>query len=459
MGDTITSVQFGLANPDDILKRSVVEVITDKTYQSGQPVANGVFDARFGVIENGKECPTCKQTNQYCPGHFGHITLARPVYLYQFFDTVVSLANVICLNCSAPFAGEALTKITATGAARFKAVRDLTQQVFGTARTAPDAGCPFCGTKPFSKVIRSVGKAASLEGTFQSKKGEETSENVPLQPEFILRAFQRITDRDCELLGFNPKFSRPEWMVCTVLAVPPLTVRPSVVMDDHQRMEDDLTHQLISIIRANEGLRDRMDKGDGGDIIDKRTALLQYHVATYVDNDIKGLAQAQQRSGRPLRTLKSRFGAKTGRVRGNLMGKRVDFSARTVITPDANIQLDELGVPEEIAMNLTFPETVNQYNRERLLGYVRNGPLKYPGAKSVYIKRDKDMFSLRYVNPDAIDITDGDIVHRHLIDGDIVLFNRQPSLHKASMEAHRVRVLPGSTFRLNVSATRPYNAD
>ena len=459
MGDTIVSVQFGLANPDDIFKRSVVEVTTDKTYQSGQPVANGVFDSRFGVIENGKECPTCKQTNQYCPGHFGHITLARPVYLYQFFETVAALANVICLNCSKPFAGEALKKINATGSARFKAVRDLTAQQFGTARASEGSGCPFCGTHPFTRVFRSVGKAASLEGTFETKKGPGAEPDVPLQPEFILRAFQRITDEDCALLGFNPKYSRPEWMVCTVLAVPPLTVRPSVVMDDHQRMEDDLTHQLISIIRANEGLRDRMDKGDGGDIVDKRTALLQYHVATYVDNDIKGLAQAQQRSGRPLRTLKSRFGAKTGRVRGNLMGKRVDFSARTVITPDANIELDELGVPEEIATNLTFPETVNQYNRERLLGYVRNGPTKYPGAKSVYIKRDKDMFSLRYVNPDAIDINDGDIVHRHLIDGDIVLFNRQPSLHKASMEAHRVKVLPGSTFRLNVSATRPYNAD
>jgi len=141
------------------------------------------------------------------------------------------------------------------------------------------------------------------------------------------------------------------------------------------------------------------------------------------------------------------------------MGKRVDFSARSVITPDANIELDELGVPEEIAVNLTVPETVNPYNRERLLSYVRNGPSKHPGAKSVYVNRDKTTFRLNYINPDSIDLKEGDIVHRHLIDGDIVLFNRQPSLHKASMEAHRVRVLPGSTFRLNVSATRPYNAD
>jgi DNA-directed RNA polymerase II subunit RPB1 len=449
MGDTIIGVQFGIANPEDIRMRSVVEVTTDKTYQSNQPIPNGVFDARFGVIENGKVCPTCKQTNQFCPGHFGHIELARPVYLYQFFDTIEKLCNLICLNCSKPLAE--LDNLKSTGMARFKEVRDNMSK-------RPTA-CPHCTTPVFAKVMKVIGKAASLEGVLPTPKGGDAPAPVPLQSELVLRAFQRITNEDCSKLGFNPKYARPEWMICTVLAVPPLTVRPSVVMDDHNKMEDDLTHQLISIIRANDRVRDRIDRGDSADMIDKHTALLQYEVATYVDNDIKGMAPSTQRSGRPLRTLKSRFGAKTGRVRGNLMGKRVDFSARTVITPDANIDLDELGVPEEIATNLTFPETVNPYNRDRLLSYVRNGPDKHPGAKSVYIKRDKANFSLRYVNPDTIDLRDGDIVHRHLIDGDIVLFNRQPSLHKASMEAHRVRVLPYSTFRLNVSATRPYNAD
>ena len=448
MGDTIVSVQFGISNPEDIRKRSVVEVTTDKTYHSDQPVPNGVFDSRFGVIENGKQCPTCKQTNQFCPGHFGHIELARPVYLYQFFDTIEKLCNVICLNCSKPLAETEGLK--SSGMARFKEIRDsMKKKPF----------CPHCDTPTFAKIIKVVGKAASLEGIPNVAKNEPAATPVPIQAELVLRAFSRITNEDCDALGFNHKYARPEWMICTVLAVPPLTVRPSVVMDDHQRMEDDLTHQLICIIRSNDRVRDKIDKGESADTIDKHTALLQYNVATYVDNDIKGMAPNVQRSGRPLRTLKSRFGAKTGRVRGNLMGKRVDFSARTVITPDANIDLDELGVPEEIATNLTFPETVSPYNRERLLGYVRNGPDKHPGAKSIYVKRDKTTFRLNYINPDTIDIREGDIVHRHLIDGDIVLFNRQPSLHKASMEAHRVRVLPGSTFRLNVSATRPYNAD
>jgi DNA-directed RNA polymerase II subunit RPB1 len=452
MGDTIVGVQFGIANPENLIKRSVVEVTTDKTYQNNQPIANGVFDARFGVIENGKVCPTCKQTNQFCPGHFGHIRLARPVYLYQFFDMVEKLANVICLNCSKILALEqVVTSLKSTGLSRFKEVRDLRP----TPRKDEVLQCPHCETAIFKKIAKVIGKAATLEG----QSNVEGTDPVVIQPEMILRAFQRMTDEDCRLIGLNPEFARPEWMVCTVLAVPPLTVRPSVVMDDNQRMEDDLTHKLIDILRANDKVREKIDKEESAEVLDKYTAKLQYDVATYVDNDIKGLEPSAQRSGRPLRTLKSRFGAKTGRVRGNLMGKRVDFSARSVITPDANIELDELGVPEEIAINLTFPEIVSPYNRDRLLGYVKNGPDKHPGAKSVYLKADDRTVSLRYVNPDTIDIREGDVVHRHLIHGDIVLFNRQPSLHKASMMAHRVVVLPYSTFRLNVSATRPYNAD
>lgn len=456
MGDTIIGVQFGIANPEEILSRSVVEVITDKTYQGNQPVPGGVFDARFGVIENGKVCPTCKQTNLLCPGHFGHIQLARPVYLYQFLDSIQKIIQNVCLNCSNPYLpDDELEKIEKlhTGMDRFNAVREKTAS-YKTRELKSTSACPHCQTPLIKKTEKAEGTVATLLGITY----DEEAEPIPLQPEMVLRAFQRITDRHIELLGFNPKFSRPDWMVCTVLAVPPLTVRPSVVMDE-QKMEDDLTHKLIDIVRNNQRLRDKIDKGESANIIDKYTEILQFDVATYVDNDIKGLPPAAQRSGRPLKTLKSRLGAKTGRVRGNLMGKRVDFSARSVITPDPNIDVDELGVPEEIAMNLTFPEVVTVYNRDRLMTYIRNGPARYPGAKSVFLKDDQRPISLKYVNPETIDLKEGDIVHRHLVDGDVVLFNRQPSLHKGSMECHRIRVLPYSTFRLNVSATKPYNAD
>ena len=457
MGDTIIGVQFGIANPQEIRSRSVVEVTTDNTYRAGQPVSGGVFDARFGVIENGKTCPTCKQTNLLCPGHFGHIQLARPVYLYQFLDQIQKILQIVCVNCSNPYLpDEELAKIEAVhkGIDRFNAVREKTAS-YKTKELKVASACIHCASPTVKKIDKLENTVASL----QAITYDEEAPPIPLHTEMVLRCFQRISDQHVTQIGFNPKFSRPDWMICTVLAVPPLTVRPSVIMEDNQRMEDDLTHKLIDIVRNNQRLRDKIDKGDSGDVIDKYTALLQFDVATYVDNDIKGLPPAAQRSGRPLKTLKSRLGAKTGRVRGNLMGKRVDFSARSVITPDANIDLDELGVPEEIATNLTFPEIVTTYNRDRLMSYIRNGPTKYPGAKSVFLRDDKRTLSLKFVNPDMIDLKEGDIVHRHLVDGDVVLFNRQPSLHKASMECHRIKILPYSTFRLNVSATRPYNAD
>ena len=456
MGDTIIGVQFGIANPDDITSRSVVEVKTDKTYQSTLPVPGGVFDSRFGVTDHGKICPTCKQTNLLCPGHFGHIRLARPVYLYQFIDVVQKLLVVICLGCSNPYLpDEELERIgtLAKGVERFDLVREATKH-YKTHSLKESRACTHCGARTIAKVSKIENSVAAL----QANTYDEEAEPIPLQPEIVLRCFQRITDEHVTMIGFNPKFSRPDWMICTVLAVPPLTVRPSVVMDDNQRMEDDLTHVLIDIIRQNNILRTKIDKGENADMIDKITELLQFYVASYVDNDIKGLPPSADRSGRPRKTLKSRLGAKTGRVRGNLMGKRVDFSARSVITPDPNIDVDELGVPEEIARNLTFPEIVTSYNRDRLMAAIKNGPDKYPGAKNVFKKDEGKAFRLGFVNRD-LDIQEGDIVHRHLVDGDVVLFNRQPSLHKASMMCHRVRVLPYSTFRLNVSATKPYNAD
>lgn len=458
MGDTIIGVQFGIANPDEITSRSVVEVTTDKTYQAGAPVPGGVFDSRFGVIENGKVCATCKQTNMLCPGHFGHIRLARPVYLYQFIDTIRNILNVVCLNCSNPYmTDDKLDEIPKTlkGMDRFSAVREATTQFKQRVLKAKDYRCVHCDSTVFKKIEKIENTVASLSAdTFDAD-----AESILLEPEMVLRCFQRIRDSHVTAMGFHPKFSRPDWMICTVLAVPPLTVRPSVVMDDNQRMEDDLTHKLIDIVRDNQRLREKIDRSESAEVIEKYTAMVQYHVATYVDNDIKGLPPAAQRSGRPLKTLKSRMGAKAGRVRGNLMGKRVDFSARSVITPDANIDVDQLGVPEEIAMNLTFPEIVTVYNRDRLMSYIRNGPAKHPGAKSVYVRKEDKTLSLRFLKVDTLDLKEGDVVHRHLMDEDVVLFNRQPSLHKASMECHRVKILPYSTFRLNVSATRPYNAD
>ena len=282
---------------------------------------------------------------------------------------------------------------------------------------------------------------------------------IKLVPEIIIKICRKISDEDVTFMGFSPIFSRPEWMICQTMALPPPAIRPSVKHNSQQRSEDDLTHIIVSIIKANKTLQEKLEQNANANVIDDWTTVLQYYVATLVDNKIPGVAAVAQRSGRPLKAIKDRLNGKTGRVRGNLMGKRVDFSARSVITPDPNLSIGELGIPLKIAKNLTKPITVNSKNKNYLMQFIINGPDIYPGAK-IYEKKNGDCISLRYVDRESINIEDGDIVHRHILDGDGVLFNRQPTLHRMSMMCHLAKIMTqGDTFRMNVGDTKPYNAD
>ena len=283
--------------------------------------------------------------------------------------------------------------------------------------------------------------------------------SLKLTPERVIKNFKRISDEDVNFMGFSPIWSRPDWMICQVLAVPPPAVRPSVKHDSQQRSEDDISHIIVNIIKANNTLADKIAQNANSNVIDDWETVLQYYVSTLVDNKIPGVASVAQRSGRPLKSIKERLNGKAGRVRGNLMGKRVDFSARSVITPDPQLSIRELGVPLKVAKNLTKPIVVNNKNMNYLLKLVRNGPDIYPGAK-ILEKKNGESISLKYVDRESIKLQVGDKVHRHMMNGDAILFNRQPTLHKMSMMCHIVKIMPqGDTFRMNVGDTKPYNAD
>jgi DNA-directed RNA polymerase II subunit RPB1 len=248
-------------------------------------------------------------------------------------------------------------------------------------------------------------------------------------------------------------------MICQVMAVPPPAVRPSVKHDSSQRSEDDLSHNLCNIIKTNNSLQEKIQNNAAENIIEDWTTLLQYFIATQVDNKLPGVASVAQRSGRPLKTIKDRLSGKGGRMRGNLMAKRVDFSARSVITADPNISIRELGIPMKVAKNITKPVVVNERNRAFLTKLVKNGPDVHPGAK-ILEKKNGDSISLRYLDRSNIILEDGDIIHRHMMDGDMILFNRQPTLHRMSMMGHVAVIMKqGDTFRMNVADTKPYNAD
>lgn len=186
----------------------------------------------------------------------------------------------------------------------------------------------------------------------------------------------------------------------------------------------------IDILKANTNLRKHEAEGSPAHLVAEFESLLQYHVATMMNNEISGIPASSQKSGRPIKSIRARLKGKEGRLRGNLMGKRVDFSARTVITGDPVLEIDQVGVPRSIARNLTFPETVTRYNIALLQTYVNNGPSEHPGAKYV-IRENGERIDLRFSKRGGdILLQPGYKVERHLVDDDLVIFNRQPSLHK-----------------------------
>ena len=277
-----------------------------------------------------------------------------------------------------------------------------------------------------------------------------------LNPLRVLKLFRRVKSSDCELLGIRS--GRPEYFLWQHVPAPPVCIRPSVGQEGAST-EDDITAKLGDIVFANAALKDSLNKGQAANQIVELWDHLSLQIAMYINSDVPGLQKGE--FGKQMRGFVQRLKGKQGRFRGNLSGKRVDFSGRTVISPDPNLKIDEVAIPIIVAKNMTYPELVTRYNRAKLQECVRNGTRKWPGANYVYKAGQDFRLFLKYGNRGhiATELSEGDTVERHLNDGDVVLFNRQPSLHKLSILSHFVRVRPHRTFRLNECVCTPYNAD
>ena len=306
--------------------------------------------------------------------------------------------------------------------------------------------CPHCAAKQ---------KKVTIE-----KPTTYLEDERRISPIEIRTRLERVSDDDLPVFGINPRSMRPEWSILTVLPIPPVTMRPSITLETGERSEDDLTHKLGDIVRINQRLFENINAGAPEIIIEDLWDLLQYHVTTFFDNEVSQLPPARHRSGQPLKTISARIKSKEGRIRHNLAGKRTNFSARTVISPDPAIEINEVGVPKVMAMKLTVPERVTTWNMNYLKEFIKKGPKLYSGANYI-IRPDGKRKRVTDETKEQLleDIQPGYVVERHLLDGDIALFNRQPSLHRMSMMCHRVRVLPGLTLRLNPAVCEPYNAD
>ena len=455
----IIGIQFSILSPEEIRKNSVVEIVNRDTFINNKPMIGGLFDPRMGSIDPEIICPTDGLSYIETPGYFGHIELARPVFFMQHFKEIIKICKCVCFKCSKLLIDKENHKhiMEWDSEKRWDYVYENASKVKRCSFPNQDG----CGCKQFDRIkLDNMSHLYAIWDNLRNDQNQVEPINVRMTPEVVLKIFKRISDDDIHFMGFSPKFSRPEWMICEVLAVPPPAVRPSVKHDANQRSEDDLTQIYATIIKTNNDLKEKIKSNSSAQLIDSVTSYLQYYIANIANNKIKGsCGPMQQRSGRPLQCVRDRLDGKTGRIRGNLMGKRVDYSARSVITADPNLSIRELGVPMKIAKNLTKPIVVNDKNRDFLTKLVQNGPEEYPGAK-ILERKNGENISLRYVDRLSIRLENGDIVHRHLMNGDAVIFNRQPSLHRMSMMCHIVRVMTqGDTFRMNVADTKPYNAD
>jgi len=429
------NIEFGLISPAVVRKLAVMEISCSDVYDSDAlPVEGGIMDTKLGVVDPGSRCKTCGGKIDSCTGHFGYITLAKPIINILYIDYIKLFLNISCQKCGALLLDKDKLK---------ELIEWGEDEIFNKLKKISIyKNCPNCNVEQ---------KKIKLEKPHTFKCGK----NI-LNPEQIREHLERIKDEDLQNIGFYG--GRPEWMILTLFLIPPICLRPSIMLENGDRSEDDLTHKLVDVIRINERLKENVNIETPAFIIDDLWELLQYHITTYFNNELSNIPPARHKSGRQLKTLSSRLKTKEGRFRLNLTGKRVNFSSRGVITPDPFIHINEVGVPMAAAADLTVPETVNELNRKYLENLIKNAE-KYPCAQYVISAGVRKKIIQNNAKTIADELKDGDVVERQMIDGDVVLFNRQPSLHRMSIMAHYAKIMPGNTYRLNLCVCKPYNAD
>lgn len=474
----IESIQFSMMSDSEIMKAAEVQVYKGQYYSSNRvPIEGGLLDPRMGPANKSCTCATCHGGFSNCPGHYGYLTLALPVYNVGYLSTILDILKCICKYCSRLLLEEKLCKdyLKKMRNPKMEALRktDLMKSIVKKCSTMASKAvkCPRCGyingmvkkavavlgiIHDRSKVTESLQEFASaITHTKESKAAVNVATYI-LNPVNVLFLFKRMTDTDCEVLYLS---ERPEKLIITNIAVPPIAIRPSVIMDGSQSNENDITERLKRIIQTNASLQQELVEANSAFKSLAGWETLQVEVAQYINSDVRGVPFSMQ-VARPLSGFVQRLKGKQGRFRGNLSGKRVEYTGRTVISPDPNLKITEVAIPIRMARILTYPERVSDHNIEKLRQCIQNGPDKYPGARMIrYPDGTARVLYGKFRNQLAVELKSGCIVDRHLEDGDVVLFNRQPSLHRMSIMCHRARIMPWRTLRFNESVCNPYNAD
>lgn len=483
----IKEIEFSILSNEEIKRMSAVKkdpfgINLAESYNKYEPQKGGLVDLRLGTSDPYLNCNTCGLNMEKCPGHFGHHELPDYFFHFGYLNQLKLILQCTCLKCSNLLienTEDLYEKLkNKKGSHRFLEVKDLAKKA---------SYCFNCGV-PVPKIKKEVKdngtirivleqEIANTETDEKTGESKEIKQKVleELAPRQVYDIFRNMKESDIFLLGFNPKQGRPQDFIIKNFPIPPVIIRPTSKIDmmTASTQEDSLTLKIADIIKNSNRLRKQLSKEtvEGDDVstaVYDSAANVQYNMAVYFDNESISLPRSEFKTGgRPTKSISERLKGKPGRVRGNLMGKRQDYCARSVITGDPDVNIDEIGIPLSVAKNITFPEIVTPQNIKELSKLVRNGDKAYPGANFVIRKTMVNgkpitqKIDLR-IRKKTIKLEYGNIVHRHLQDGDPILFNRQPSLHKPSMMGHKVRVAKTdnvNTFRVNASVCAPYGAD
>jgi DNA-directed RNA polymerase II subunit RPB1 len=448
----IDEVNFGILSEEEILKMSVAEITKNRLTSSGKQkdsVFGSLYDPRMGPMESKYICSTCALKTKDCPGHFGHIVLNVKVVHPLFYRTVLNFLRCFCIQCSDMLVTEEHLELWN--------LKRLTKEHRFTQILEKVLKIRFC-TK--CSLLQPKYTLSTLDNTFiATYKTENVLSKVRLNTDEIYNIFSKVSKDNIRLLGFDPERMHPKSLILTILPVLPPRSRPFIVTDSIIS-DDDLTISYSEIIKANNKMKsESISEIKRQKFIDT----LIFRIKTLFDNSA---GKSKHTNSRPMKGVKERLCGKNGLVRENLLGKRTNFSARTVIGPDVTLRLNEIAVPNEICDILSFPENVNKWNIEYLQKLVWNGQVNMIDKKhdtDQSLTKIRRIHTKRALNSEMRDswctLEIGDVAHRRLQDGDIVYLNRQPSLHKTSMLAKRVIRRPGKTIRMNLATTGSFNAD
>lgn len=505
----VSHIKFGILSAEDIRAQSVVQITSSKISGSGT-----VYDPLMGhVIDFADDCPTCGLKRD-CWGHFGHIEFNEPMIHPMFYKEVEKFLKCFCKKCYRLLMTEAEIKLRKIKN-RYQKLSNLLPEI---------VLCPHCDSPQPKISYKTKEQIFTME---HEKKKREAKNIVIMEVSDIKTIFDNIPEADLVTFGLDVTRLKPKNLILVNLPVIPPCSRPYVVTDGNT-CDDDLTIQYIEIVKFNNQLaEEKLDETKRK----QKFAQMKFRVSTTMNNN-KGKAKNNTDS-RALKGFKERLSGKDGRLRGNLMGKRVDFSGRTVIGPEPTLKVGELAVPEEICRIETFPERVTDFNKEWLrsliqagkanyiivptekngqmvmvrknlsyslyrkgteliygdyvvrntqTGFVREEDIKigdnkpHSENKSVYVYKITDApFELRkgdkvvrngkflpVIYPEKRSVpplNNGEIVERHIQNGDITILNRQPTLHRGSMIGHKVVKMDGKTLRFNLPCTKSLNAD